>query len=91
MKRRIKRELSMEKPTIWVGKGGASPEIVKEVNKQLEKNEMVKVKILKSALETSNAKKIASEIAAMAEASLIEVRGHTFILYKRRSKTAPRK
>lgn len=86
MKRRIKRELSMERPTIWVGKGGASPEIVSEIGKQLEKNEMVKVKILKSALETATAKQVAAKIADMAEASLVEVRGHTFILYKRKSK-----
>jgi RNA-binding protein len=91
MKRRIKRELSMEKPTIWIGKGGASPEIVKEVNKQLEKNEIVKVKILKSALENVTAKHVASKIADMTEASLVEVRGHTFILYRRRGKVAPKK
>jgi RNA-binding protein len=86
MKRRIKRELSMEKPTIWIGKGGASQEIVKEIVKQLSKNEMVKIKILKSALENTIAKQLASKIAAMAEASLVEVRGHTFILYKRKTK-----
>ncbi|MEM2105073.1 MAG: YhbY family RNA-binding protein [Candidatus Bathyarchaeia archaeon] len=91
MRRRIKRELGMEKPTIWVGKSGASPEIVREISKQLEKNEMVKVKILKSALETATAKQIASKIAGMAEASLVEVRGHTFILYKRRSRFSPKK
>ncbi|MEM3578256.1 MAG: YhbY family RNA-binding protein [Candidatus Bathyarchaeia archaeon] len=91
MKRRIKRELSMEKPTIWIGKGGASSEIIMEIGKQLDKNEMVKVKILKSALEKGTAKQIASKIAGMAEASLIEVRGHTFILYKRKSKVAPKK
>ncbi|MEM3596800.1 MAG: YhbY family RNA-binding protein [Candidatus Bathyarchaeia archaeon] len=86
MKRRIKRELSMEKPTIWIGKGGVSPEIVREIGKQLDKNEIVKVKILKSALETATARQIASKIADMTEASLVEVRGHTFILYKRKRK-----
>ena len=47
---------------------------------------MVKVKVLKSALEGNKAKEIASRIAEQTEASLVEVRGHTFMLYKRRKK-----
>jgi RNA-binding protein len=91
MKRRIKRELSVERPTIWIGKGGASQHIIKEIGKQLEKNEMVKIKILKSALGNTTAKQFASKIAAVAEASLVEVRGHTFILYRRKTKSSNEK
>jgi len=86
MKRRIKRRLGEERPTIWVGKNGASQESLKEIEKQLEKKQMVKIKILKSALEEDEAKEIASRIAEQTEASLVEVRGHTFMLYKRRKK-----
>ena len=86
MRRRIKRKLSGEKPTIWVGKSGASKELLKEIEKQLEKNEMVKVKVLKSALEGNKAKEIASKVAEETGASLVEVRGHTFMLYKRHRK-----
>lgn len=86
MKRRTKRRLSGEKPTIWVGKSGVSQELIKEIEKQLDKREMVKVRILKSALEKDEAKQIASRIAEQTEASLAEVRGHTFMLYKRRKK-----
>jgi RNA-binding protein len=85
MKRRIKRELSMEKPTIWIGKGGASQDVVKEIASQLDRNEMVKIKILKSALENTTVKQFASKIATMADASLVEIRGHTFILYRRKA------
>jgi len=83
MKRRIKRRLSAEKPTIWIGKSGASQQSLKEIEKQLEKKEMIKIKILKSALGEDEAKKIAIQIAEQTEASLVEVRGHTFMLYKR--------
>jgi len=86
MKRRIKRELSAEKPTIWVGKEGATPRIVNEISRQLEKREMVKVKILKSALKDEEAKIVASKIAEQTESALIEVRGHTLLLYKRRKR-----
>lgn len=86
MKRRIKRRLGEERPTLWIGKNGASEESLKEIEKQLEKKKMVKIKILKSALEEDEAKEIASRIAEQTEASLVEVRGHTFMLYKRRKK-----
>jgi len=86
MKRRIKRRLSGEKPTIWIGKSGVSQESLKEIEKQLDKREMVKIRILKSALEGDEAKQIALRITEQTEASLVEVRGHTFMLYKRHKK-----
>lgn len=86
MKRRIKRKLSAEKPAIWVGKEGATPRIVNEVSRQLDKREIVKARILKSALKNEEAKNIASKIAQQTSSTLIDVRGHTFILYKRRKK-----
>ena len=86
MKRRIKNELSAEKPTIWIGKGGTSSQIFNEISRQLEKREMVKVKVLKSALEEERTKRIASEIAQRTESTLIDVRGHTIILYKPRKR-----
>jgi RNA-binding protein len=86
MKRRIKRSLSDEKPTLWVGKSGVSQEFLKEVGKQLDKKEMVKVRILKSALEDGEAKSIAMSAAEQLGASLVEVRGHTFMLFRRRKK-----
>ncbi len=81
MKRRIKREVSAEKPTIWVGKQGAA-QIVNEVSRQLDQREIVKVKLLKSALRTEITKDIASKMAQKTSSTLIDVRGHTFILYR---------
>jgi RNA-binding protein len=86
MRRRIKRRLGGEKPTIWIGKNRFAHEILREIEKQLEKKEMVKIKILKSALQGDEAQGIASRIAEQTGASLVEVRGHTFMLYKRRRK-----
>ena len=42
-KNRMKRELSLEKPTIWVGKEGASPQTMNEISRRLEKRKIVKV------------------------------------------------
>ncbi len=88
MKRRIRSEFREERPTIWVGKKQISNELIKEIGKQLEKRGTVKIKILKSALQGAKASEIASSICRQIEADLVEVRGHTFILYKRRRKTS---
>ena len=87
MKRRVKNELSAEKPTIWIGKEGASSKILNEISRQLEKREMVKVKVLKSALKEEKTVTIASKIAEQTGSSLVDVRGHTIVLYKPRKKT----
>ena len=89
MKRHVKHELKEEKPTIHVGKEGFTVQSAKEIDKQLDQNKMVKVKILKSALQTETAKVIATKAAEQTSASLVEVRGHVFILYRRRKKQQP--
>ena len=83
---RMKRELSLEKPTIWVGKEGASPQTINEISRQLERRRMVKVKVLGCALADERTIDIASKTAQQTEATLIDVRGHTFILHKPRKK-----
>ena len=84
-KRQIKRRLSFEKPTIWIGKNGVSQQMLTEIDRQLEKTEMVKVRILKTALINNNAKTVASKIAQSTKSTLIEVRGHTIILYRKKN------
>lgn len=86
MKRHVRHKLKDEKPTIWIGKEGLTPQISKEIDTQLDKHKMLKVKILRSALQTETAKIIASEAAEQADAALVEVRGHVFILYRRHRK-----
>ena len=85
-KRFVKRTLREQRPTVWIGKSGISEEICKEIERQLKKNQMVKVRILQSGLAGSETKQLAMEIASRTDASLVEVRGHTFMLYRRRTK-----
>ena len=86
MKRHVRHKLKDEKPTIWIGKEGLTSQISAEIEKQLNKNKMLKVRILKNALQQETAKAIATKAAEEAEAALVEVRGHVFILYRRRRK-----
>lgn len=87
MKRHVRHVLKDEKPTIWVGKDGLTLEVSSEIEKQLTKNKMVKVRILPTALQTEIANAIASKAAEQSGSSLVEVRGHVFILYRRHKKT----
>jgi putative YhbY family RNA-binding protein len=87
MKRHVKHVLKDENPTIWIGKEGLTTQLTTEVEKQLQKNKMVKIKILPTALTDNNtAQTIATQTATQTEASLVEVRGHVFILFRKRRK-----
>ena len=86
MRQRIKSALRTERPTVHIGKEGATAQIVNEVSKQLDAREMIKAKILKTALKDEEAKTIAAKIAEETGSELVEVRGHTFLLYKRKQK-----
>ena len=86
MKQRIKSALRTERPTLHIGKEGATAQIINEVSKQLDAREMIKAKILKTALKDEEAKNIATKIAEQTDSELVEVRGHTFLLYKRKQK-----
>ena len=86
MKRHVRHELKEEGPTIWVGKEGLTPAVMVQVESQLQRAKMVKIKILKSALASETAKSIAARTAEQTNASLVEVRGHVFIIFRRRQK-----
>ena len=89
MKRHVRHVLKDDNPTIWVGKDGFTPELSSEIEKQLQKSKMVKVKILQSALQTETAQAIAIKAATQTDAALVEVRGHVFILFRRLKKPEP--
>ena len=86
MKRHVRHELKEEGPTIWVGKEGLKPTVLAEVERQLQKEKMVKIRILRSALASDTAKVIALRTAEQVNAALVEVRGHVFIIYRRKRK-----
>jgi putative YhbY family RNA-binding protein len=90
MKRHVKHVMKDENPTIWVGKDGLSAQSIAEMEKQLQKNKMVKVRILPAALQELNtAESIAAKAAKETESGLVEVRGHVFILFRKRKTSEP--
>lgn len=90
MKRHVRHVLKDESPTIWVGKDGLTPQLVSEIEKQLQRNKMVKVRILPAALQGEiTAQVIAAKAAEQTNAALVEVRGHVFILFRKRKAKEP--
>jgi RNA-binding protein len=90
MKRHVRFKLKDEKHTIWVGKDGFTPQLANEIENQLGKQKMVKIRILPSALQQeTTAQTIAAQAAEATSAALVEVRGHVFILYRRHKKPQP--
>ncbi len=65
-------------PTVHVGKDGVTADVTEELRKQLEKQKLVKVRLLQS-LETDR-KDAARELAQASSSVLIEVRGRTVVL-----------
>jgi RNA-binding protein len=66
-----------------VGKNGITPPLVEEVRRQLKENKLVKVKLLKSAVDTTSREEAGRELAEKTGAELIEVKGNTDVLFKR--------
>jgi RNA-binding protein len=84
IKRRIKREFSTEEPVIRIGKNGITSDLMKEINRELNRSKTVKIKILKTGLQEKTADEIALVASEKTSSDLIEVRGHTFILYRKK-------
>jgi len=90
MKRHVRHVLKDENPTIWVGKDGLTPQLATEIEKQLQRNKMVKVRILPAAMQGEvSAQVIAANAAEQTNAALVEVRGHVFILFRKRKVEEP--
>jgi putative YhbY family RNA-binding protein len=85
MKRHVRYILKDENPTIWVGKEGLTTPLAAEIEKQLQRNKMVKVRILPAALQDEvTAQSIGLKAAEQTNSALVEVRGHVFILFRKR-------
>ena len=81
--KKIINKLWKEPPILNVGKNGVNQNFINEFIKQLKKNKVIKIKILKSALNNENKEKIFSDIASQGNANCVEVRGNQAIFSKK--------
>lgn len=69
------------KPAVMVGYSGISEGVLKEINVTLDSHELIKIRI--RCEDQNELKPLVESIAAKANAALIQVVGHTVVLYRR--------
>ena len=79
----LKRDAAHLTPLLNIGKNGVSDSLIEELLRQLKRNKLVKVKILKSALEDMDRKAIAGELAKRTGSQLVEIKGSSAVLYRK--------
>lgn len=70
------------KPTVHVGRDGVTPDVAAEIARQLKAREVVKVRLLGPS--TDDRRALANELADKASVELVEVRGRTVVLSRKR-------
>ena len=85
----FKSIMDVEKCTLWIGKSGITNQLMDEVIKQLEKREVIKIRILKSALKNEDASSIIQRITKETDSTLIDKRGNVFTLFKPKKRKKP--
>lgn len=79
------RALAQSEDTIvMVGKGGMSPEIIKQADDALTARELIKGKALETA--PLSAREAAEELAANTASEVVQVIGTKFVLFRRNEK-----
>jgi RNA-binding protein len=77
---KLRREFAQEKATLWVGRNGLTEDLVSEALRQLDEEELVKVRVQKSVMQS--AADVAKVLAETLKAEVVDVRGRSFILYR---------
>ena len=72
----------LSEPHAILGKNGITNEFINHVSKLLKRYKIIKIKALKSVVNKSNIKLIASQISEATNSYLLDVRGFTFIISK---------
>ncbi|QQE73128.1 ribosome assembly RNA-binding protein YhbY [Brevibacillus composti] len=79
-KRFLRAEAHHLSPIFQVGKGGVNENMITQIKEALEVRELIKVSILQNNLDDKE--EVAEALAAGAEAELVQLIGHTVVLYK---------
>ena len=81
----LKRRSVEKETTVWIGKGGVTNALLSQIKRQLDANEMVKVKVHKISPENAEVSMIADKIAEGTTSEIVDVRGRTFTIYRQRT------
>jgi RNA-binding protein len=79
-KRHLRSLGSTMDPILQIGKGGVVPGVIEQAEDVLEARELIKVRVLNNCLE--DPREIANGLSIVSGAALVQVIGHTFLLYR---------
>jgi RNA-binding protein len=78
--RNLKTKAQHLHPIVIIGNNGLTPQIHHEVNEGLEAHELIKVRV--NAENRDERKRMISEIAETANATIVQAIGHVLVLYR---------
>ena len=81
MDKELKKAASNIKAQINIGKQGITSNLIESVDQYLEAHQMIKIKSF-TALDKESLKAQAKEIAEETDSEIIDIKGHTFVLYR---------
>jgi RNA-binding protein len=79
-KRFLRAEAHHLTPIFQVGKGGVNENMITQIKEALEVRELIKIAILQNNNDDKH--EVAEDLAAGAGAELVQLIGHTVVLYK---------
>lgn len=79
-KRFLRAKAHHLQPIFQVGKGGVNENMIKQIADALEARELIKISVLQNC--EVDKKEVAKLLAEGAEAHLVQIIGHTIVLYK---------
>lgn len=82
---KLRSKARVLKPIVWIGKNGLNSDVFEEINRQLDKKELIKIKLNKSFIDEKDKKKIARDIAVKTKSDLISVVGFIILLYRQKN------
>lgn len=83
-KRHLRSIAVTTRAIIQIGKDGLSANLVETVDLALEAHELVKISVLKNCDE--NIKEMALDMAGMTNSEVVQIIGHTIVLFRRSKK-----
>lgn len=86
IKELVKEKIRTHRADVNIGKKGIYEGLINEIKRRLKQQQVVKVRILRSARKVFNSDRheIAKRVAELTNSQLISVRGFTFILRKKK-------
>jgi RNA-binding protein YhbY len=85
-KHRIRVNIAWQEPAmIQIGKGGVSDNLVKETIRLLKKHNYIKVRMLRSVLDSMTKKELMTTLCEKTGATFEGLRGNTGVIYKIRA------